>query len=556
MARLPRHQNRWEHLVGSLSRATAQDSPTAGTHLNEVTAFGTNPGNLRMFRYLPSDLAADPALVVVLHGCTQTAAGYDLGAGWSTLADRYGFALLLPEQQRSNNPNGCFNWFQPGDIERGSGEALSIRQMIEKMITDTGVDRRRVFVTGLSAGGAMTSVMLACYPEVFAGGAIIAGLPYGAATNVQQAFQSMYQCPARSAREWGDLVRGAASHKGAWPHVSIWHGSADKTVVPDNAREILKQWTDVHGLALTPAAQDMVDGYPRQAWVNAAGEEVIEFVRCHAHGSWHASRNGRSRWRMRRGRSVPARSRHLFILSHREILRAGPAPRCRFGASGCEGPAYRSSCLSEAHQSAQCEWKRIRRCAKTSGRSSHGYRRDHHQGPESRGTDEGIGQRLVRAQARRRFRFRRSVWRHVPLTRLPRLGHEPSESRRFAVEGLRDQVLDVLARHGPRIDELASGDDLHRLRNVGFFHAETLQSGRQANADVEVIETLARVLDAERAGNEIHRARRGLGVERNGVRREDRVAVRVIKPNACLTRCASACSTPACARKAAASQAP
>ena len=246
-----------------------------------------------MFRYLPSDLAADPALVVVLHGCTQTAAGYDLGAGWSTLADRYGFALLMPEQQRSNNPNGCFNWFQPGDIERGRGEALSIRQMIEKMITDTGVDRRRVFVTGLSAGGAMTSVMLACYPEVFAGGAIIAGLPYGAATNVQQAFQSMHQCPARPAREWGDLVRRAASHKGAWPRVSIWHGSADKTVVPDNAREILKQWTDVHGLALTPAAQDMVDGYPRQAWVNAAGEEVIEFVCRYAHGSWHSSRNGR-----------------------------------------------------------------------------------------------------------------------------------------------------------------------------------------------------------------------------------------------------------------------
>ena len=148
--------------------------------------------------------------------------------------------------------------------------------MIETMIIDKGIDRRRVFVTGLSAGGAMTSVMLACYPEVFAGGAIIAGLPYGAATNVQQAFQSMHQCPARPAREWGDLVRGAASHKGAWPHVSIWHGSADKTVIPDNAHEILKQWTDVHGLTSTPAAQDMVDGYPRQAWVDAAGEEVIE----------------------------------------------------------------------------------------------------------------------------------------------------------------------------------------------------------------------------------------------------------------------------------------
>jgi poly(hydroxyalkanoate) depolymerase family esterase len=276
MAKLPRDQGKRDRLIHGWARTRAPGSPTGNTHLEEVIGFGSNPGNLRMFRHLPFELAANPALVVVLHGCTQTAAGYDLGAGWSTLANRYGFALLLPEQQRPNNPNGCFNWFQPGDTERGRGEALSIRQMIEKMITDTGVDPRRVFVTGLSAGGAMTSAMLACYPEVFAGGAIIAGLPYGAATNVQQAFQSMHRCPARPARAWGDLVRGATSHKGAWPHISIWHGSADKTVVPDNAREILKQWTDVHGLALTPAAQDMVDGYPRQAWVNAAGEEVIE----------------------------------------------------------------------------------------------------------------------------------------------------------------------------------------------------------------------------------------------------------------------------------------
>ena len=276
MAKLPRHQGRWEGLIRGLSRATTQDSPTAGTHLDEVTAFGTNPGNLRMFRYLPSKLAADPALVVVLHGCTQTAAGYDLVAGWSTLADRYGFALLMPEQQRSNNPNGCFNWFQPGDIERGRGEALSIRQMIEKMITDTGVDRSRVFVTGLSAGGAMTSVMLACYPEVFAGGAIIAGLPYGAATNVQQAYESMFQSPTRSAREWGDLVRAAATHDGPWPRISIWHGSADRTVIPNNALEILKQWTDIHGLLLRPSVEQTVDGYPRQAWMNEAEEELIE----------------------------------------------------------------------------------------------------------------------------------------------------------------------------------------------------------------------------------------------------------------------------------------
>jgi feruloyl esterase len=229
-----------------------------------------------MFTYLPPQYAANPALVVVLHGCTQTAASYDYGAGWSTLADRYGFALLLPEQQRSNNPNGCFNWFLPDDSRRGRGEALSIRQMIETFVMDKKIDRDRVFITGLSAGGAMTSVMLACYPEVFAGGAIIAGLPYGAASNVQQAFESMFQSPSRSAREWGDLVRAAAPYGGPWPRISVWHGTADKIVVPSNAREILKQWTDVHELPGMPSMEGSVAGYPRQVWLNDAGEELIE----------------------------------------------------------------------------------------------------------------------------------------------------------------------------------------------------------------------------------------------------------------------------------------
>ena len=92
------------------------------------------------------------------------------------LADLHGFAVLFPEQQRANNANLCFNWFVPEDIRRDSGEALSIRQMIEAMVVAHGLDRSRIFVTGLSAGGAMASAMLATYPEIFAGGAIIAGL--------------------------------------------------------------------------------------------------------------------------------------------------------------------------------------------------------------------------------------------------------------------------------------------------------------------------------------------------------------------------------------------
>lgn len=263
-----RKLDRWEK-----PRSTSPgDSP-----LEELHGVRPNPGNLRMFAYVPADLPAYPALVVVLHGCTQTAADYDHGAGWSTLADRYGFALLMPEQQHANNPSGCFNWFLPGDTQRDRGEAASIRQMIAKMVREKGVDPDRVFITGLSAGGAMTSAMLACYPEVFAAGAIVAGLPYGAAGNVQQAFQSMFQCPSRSAKEWGDLVRAASPRlAGRWPRISVWHGNVDRTVVPSNAVEILKQWTEVHGLPVAPSSEAIVDGYPRQVWLDEAGEELIE----------------------------------------------------------------------------------------------------------------------------------------------------------------------------------------------------------------------------------------------------------------------------------------
>jgi poly(hydroxyalkanoate) depolymerase family esterase len=247
-----------------------------GSTLVETRQFGPNPGELRMFSYVPATLRPQPSLVVVLHGCGQTAAGYDVGAGWSELAKHYGFALLMPEQQSANNAHNCFNWFNPDDVRRGHGEACSIRQMIARMVNQHRIDKHRVFVTGLSAGGAMTSVMLATYPEVFAAGAIIAGLPYGIATNVREALSGMLRAPARSAHELGDLVRNASKHRPPWPKISVWHGSADRTVNPANADEIVKQWLDVHRLPSHPMAEAAVDGYPHQVWWNADGETVVE----------------------------------------------------------------------------------------------------------------------------------------------------------------------------------------------------------------------------------------------------------------------------------------
>jgi poly(hydroxyalkanoate) depolymerase family esterase len=276
IASLAKYRRQWEMIVqaGRSARSPAPDLDPALNRLVEVHGFGSNPGALRMFKYVPD--RPEPALVVVLHGCTQTAASYDVGAGWSTLADRYGFVVLLPQQQPANNPNKCFNWFLADHIDREKGEALSIRQMVEAMTRDHGIDRRRVFITGLSAGGAMTSVMLATYPETFAAGAVIAGLPYRTAMNLHEAFESMFKVRPRPAREWGDFVRAASAHQGPWPRISVWHGGADPLVKRENADQIVKQWIDVHGLDDQPSLTETVDGYPRQVWRNRSGIDLVE----------------------------------------------------------------------------------------------------------------------------------------------------------------------------------------------------------------------------------------------------------------------------------------
>lgn len=247
-----------------------------GARLSHMRGFGINPGWLKARTYLPSDLPCGAPLVVVLHGCGQSATEYNHGAGWSVLADRHGFALLFPEQQRANNLCLAFNWFAAEDSRRNTGEARSIREMVEALVVRHGIDRRRIFITGLSAGGAMTSVMLATYPDVFAGGAIIAGLPYGGAATTSQAFNAMRGNLVQSDDKLEALVRNASAHSGPWPTVSIWHGSADCIVHASNAQAILAQWRSLHDVEARPSRTGLVDGYPHHVWCNAQGRPLIE----------------------------------------------------------------------------------------------------------------------------------------------------------------------------------------------------------------------------------------------------------------------------------------
>ena len=244
--------------------------------LSTLSNFGSNPGALQAQFYLPDSLSEGAPLVVVLHGCTQTAAGYDHMSGWSQLADEAGFALLYPEQQRANNPNLCFNWFLPTDAgARSWGGAFDppddrsndghARPRSKACLRNRPLGRRR---DGRGNAGKLS--------EVFAGGGIIAGLPYGSATSIPEAFDRMRGHGGPSEQDLQRLLQRASTHRGPWPRISIWHGSSDQTVAPSNADAIASQWRGVHGLETAPTHQAASGRSSKQVWLDDAGNAVIE----------------------------------------------------------------------------------------------------------------------------------------------------------------------------------------------------------------------------------------------------------------------------------------
>ncbi|WP_431872972.1 extracellular catalytic domain type 1 short-chain-length polyhydroxyalkanoate depolymerase [Nocardiopsis eucommiae] len=239
-------------LVVAAPRASAAE-------LSPVPAFGTNPGALSMYEYVPDDLPQGAPLVVLLHGCTQDAATYHRNSGWAAQAEESGLALVYAEQRTANNANRCFNWFEPADVARGSGEVRSVASMAEHAMARHGLDAGRVFVSGLSAGGAMTAELLAAYPDLFAGGSIVAGVPVGCASGTLDAFTCMNPGRTLTPQEWGDRVRAKLPDGADPPRVAVWHGTADHTVVPANGRAGVAQWVNVWGL---PSSPDGAEGLP------------------------------------------------------------------------------------------------------------------------------------------------------------------------------------------------------------------------------------------------------------------------------------------------------
>jgi poly(hydroxyalkanoate) depolymerase family esterase len=241
--------------------------------LELVTGFGANPGNLNMYRHAPATPLASAPLLVALHACTQTAADFQ-AAGFDALADAHGFYVLYPEQKTANNSLRCFNW---AGVTRGQGENESIKEMVDRMKADYAIDPARVYVTGFSAGGVEAIDLVALWPDVFAGAASLAAVPFGCAASVSETAACLSPGRTMSAAAWGDLVRQAAPGVvGQPPRMLLWQGASDSVVDPSNLGELVKQWTNVRGIGATATATSTVGALTHTQYAGAGGAVAVD----------------------------------------------------------------------------------------------------------------------------------------------------------------------------------------------------------------------------------------------------------------------------------------
>jgi poly(hydroxyalkanoate) depolymerase family esterase len=231
-------------LLHQFTDVTAQPADS----LVQINHFGNNPGNLKMFMYvskIKKDSGLKP-LVIVLHGCGQTAEEVARLTGWNKLGHLNDFMVVYPQQKLLNNVSTCFNWFRNADINKGEGECESIYQMIHYMQQNYAIDSNRIFVTGLSAGAAMSVVMMATHPETIRSGAIFAGGAYKLATN---AFGSAGVMAGTKKLTKEELIKNVVeqnpAYKGTYPKLIIYQGLNDYVVNHKNAGLLINQWTGI-----------------------------------------------------------------------------------------------------------------------------------------------------------------------------------------------------------------------------------------------------------------------------------------------------------------------
>lgn len=200
--------------------------------------------------YLPYNYRNDEPvpLLVMLHGCTQDADDFALGTEMNRFADHYHCMLVYPEQPRSANRGKCWNWFSPKHQARGRGEPAEIVAIVDQVKTSYVIDDDRVYAVGISAGAAMAVILGATYPDVFAALGISSGVPYKASTGVLNSLKVMSEGTTDPSAQGHAAYVAMGPYKRIMP-VIVFHGTADPTVTPKNADDVIAQWLQTNRLA-------------------------------------------------------------------------------------------------------------------------------------------------------------------------------------------------------------------------------------------------------------------------------------------------------------------
>lgn len=224
--------------------------PAARPASGQTLSFSSDAGTRAYRLHLPATRTEEPCpMVVMLHGCTQSAEDFAAGTRMNRLADEHGFLVVYPEQSAQANPSKCWNWFKPEDQRRGGGEPALIAGIVGQVARQHGADPERIYVAGLSAGAAMAVVLGQAYPELFAAVGVHSGLPYGSAHDIPSALAAMKGgrsgLPGLKGLN-GAGIRGTALQ--AVPTI-VFHGDRDHTVQPGNAAHIVRQAREAHAAA-------------------------------------------------------------------------------------------------------------------------------------------------------------------------------------------------------------------------------------------------------------------------------------------------------------------
>lgn len=239
------------------------------------SSFTDASGTREYVLYRPATVTAESrALVVMLHGCTQSADDFARGTRMNEAAERGGFLVLYPEQSAANHPQKCWNWYAPDHAHRAKGEVGLLAGLVDSVMQAEHILAARIAVVGMSAGGAIAGNLVAAYPERFGALVVHSGIPALAALDLGAALKAMREGATAGDGLADQVVISMGTHARAMPVLAL-HGADDKVVLPSNLDRIVEQWTAVNARVSpsvpTPVEKQLIPGVGH-AWSGGSAD--------------------------------------------------------------------------------------------------------------------------------------------------------------------------------------------------------------------------------------------------------------------------------------------